>query len=635
MRPNFLLIVIAAFIFFCISCRKTDKPLEEPPHKETTTENRFFNTNRTSNPIENKLVSFLRSRNELSHFVEKTVDKIGFPRWDKLIAQSNNSLLGRSSSDSVNVFYIPFVRNSQNHVNASLVIRASATDTSFSYLCDWQYHNRQNSDNSLSDSAEHFAILFMQMDRNVFGHTKFNITDSNLFRHNNHRALYVILPTIPTSTSGRNALTQYCDVATIFYEDCKFPGYPECTPYCDLCYRCTASVSFQYCWQDDGNGSGGGGDDGSGGTGGSGGGSGGGETPPDCGPTGGRTMIRDDCDSGWEPIDPNLFKIDYLSNVMGLSLYETDWLSQNTLVVSDLYDALQGSLTEVLLPDGSISIALPSQAIIASNITLKAAMNGIINGPYNTSSYNSISSYLPNAQNYPTIDPAFWAYFSVQCSILKSEHPDWSNVRVYWEAMQDIVHLGLDVIGLFPVVGEVADLANGVIYTIQGDGLNAALSYASAIPIAGWATASVKFAKRALTALDGSTRTLKWIKQTNGLIHFGDRSLLRKVLGLATGDVRVAHHIIPWEKAIHPAVQKAAKGSNPFHLNEILNGIPLNTSVHTGNHAAYLSRVQSRLDAIPSNLDANQTRVQIEQIIIDIKNAIANNPNTHIDNLIF
>jgi hypothetical protein len=43
----------------------------------------------------------------------------------------------------------------------------------------------QNNTNSVSDSSEYLAIFFMIMDRHVFGHTKFAITDTNLF-YNNH-----------------------------------------------------------------------------------------------------------------------------------------------------------------------------------------------------------------------------------------------------------------------------------------------------------------------------------------------------------------------------------------------------------------------------------------------------------------
>jgi hypothetical protein len=61
----------------------------------------------------------------------------------------------------------------------------------------------------------------------------------------------------------------------------------------------------------------------------------------------------------------------------------------------------------------------------------------------------------------------------------------------------------------------------------------------------------------------------------------------------------------------------------------------LSQAVHSGNHAAYLDKIQSRLDAISTNLTPSQTRQKIEELINDIRLAIQNNPNTHIDNLNF
>ncbi|NOU15929.1 MAG: RHS repeat-associated core domain-containing protein [Bacteroidales bacterium] len=56
----------------------------------------------------------------------------------------------------------------------------------------------------------------------------------------------------------------------------------------------------------------------------------------------------------------------------------------------------------------------------------------------------------------------------------------------------DWVQGGLDVVGLIPVIGEVADGANALIYTARGDYLNAGLSAAAMIPIAGWAATGAK-----------------------------------------------------------------------------------------------------------------------------------------------
>ena len=51
----------------------------------------------------------------------------------------------------------------------------------------------------------------------------------------------------------------------------------------------------------------------------------------------------------------------------------------------------------------------------------------------------------------------------------------------------------LDIAGLIPGVGELADGVNGLIYTARGDTLNAALSFSSMIPFAGWASTGGKF----------------------------------------------------------------------------------------------------------------------------------------------
>jgi hypothetical protein len=110
---------------------------------------------------------------------------------------------------------------------------------------------------------------------------------------------------------------------------------------------------------------------------------------------------------------------------------------------------------------------------------------------------------------------------------------------------------------------------------------------------------------------------------------------LRKVLGLVKGDLRQAHHLIPWAKSAHRAIQKAAKSKNFFHLNEALNGIPLNTLIHSGSHAHYDNLVQIRLDRISSNLSPEKTYDEVINIITDIRNAINNYPNVPLNQLLF
>ena len=69
-------------------------------------------------------------------------------------------------------------------------------------------------------------------------------------------------------------------------------------------------------------------------------------------------------------------------------------------------------------------------------------------------------------------------------------------------SISDIGHTALDVAGMVPVIGEAADLANAGWYLAEGDKTNAALSAASAIPLAGNFATGAKWAKKGVDAVD-------------------------------------------------------------------------------------------------------------------------------------
>lgn len=70
--------------------------------------------------------------------------------------------------------------------------------------------------------------------------------------------------------------------------------------------------------------------------------------------------------------------------------------------------------------------------------------------------------------------------------------------------VSDDAQLVLDVIGLVPVVGELADGANAVIYAAKGDYANAALSAAAMLPVGGQAATGAKLGYKGLTAMSGN-----------------------------------------------------------------------------------------------------------------------------------
>lgn len=307
------MVVLSMAIFF--SCTKTDDALR-PPAEATAAEaeQRFFTQHRSSDAVENALVNYIKQQNNQLHFVGKTVKQIGYPRWNKAITiqQKNSYPTARGENGDTTIYYIPFVRDSQNYVNASLAIKVAPSDTSFYYLCDWQYAQLQNSATSISDIAEHYAVFFMKFDKLVFGHTNFKIKDDHLFHGNFTGQVKVRLVESDSNTNNLNSVFT-CQTVVISWQDCPYPvGQCNLDGTCDNCWRCTSSVQYQYCtevWSDNGDGgggggTGGGGGSGSGGTGGSSGGAGG--TPPDCGgPQGRGIAARGDLpcveEPGWEP----------------------------------------------------------------------------------------------------------------------------------------------------------------------------------------------------------------------------------------------------------------------------------------------------------------------------------------------
>jgi hypothetical protein len=78
---------------------------------------------------------------------------------------------------------------------------------------------------------------------------------------------------------------------------------------------------------------------------------------------------------------------------------------------------------------------------------------------------------------------------------LKQTEPgkkSWANV---------LGHGALDIAGLVPGFGEIADGANAAWYTAEGDYKNAALSAAAMIPFAGWAATATKLGMKGNKAL--------------------------------------------------------------------------------------------------------------------------------------
>lgn len=81
------------------------------------------------------------------------------------------------------------------------------------------------------------------------------------------------------------------------------------------------------------------------------------------------------------------------------------------------------------------------------------------------------------------------------------------------EQVLDGIQLGLDVVGLIPVFGEMADLANAGVSVARGDYVGAGLSLLSAIPFVGYAGTAGKAARYGTTMAEASGKAGKEVAE--------------------------------------------------------------------------------------------------------------------------
>jgi hypothetical protein len=288
-------LIFGAFLVSISSCRKFDTTLAS----DLTSYSDFYQKNRSADPYEASLIDFIQ-RNISDQELESIIIQIGYPYWNKSLKKRTNSSRAESGAET-EIVCIPFVRDNEAFVNASLIINIIGTDTLFGFKCDWQY---SQSNNSTNITPEQFATFFMVLDKRVFERTTFRIVDQSLFSHQDSTVSFIRLSQPSNENRTENyELFEFCEDVTVYvYVSCPYPNSLQCSDGCDMCIFCHDSYSYEYCWEELVwvGGSGGGG------SGGTGGGGGGGGTPPDC-PEGGlraeQDPYPDPCEPGWVPYE--------------------------------------------------------------------------------------------------------------------------------------------------------------------------------------------------------------------------------------------------------------------------------------------------------------------------------------------
>jgi hypothetical protein len=119
------------------------------------------------------------------------------------------------------------------------------------------------------------------------------------------------------------------------------------------------------------------------------------------------------------------------------------------------------------------------------------------------------------------------------------------------------VQVVLDIIGLIPGFGEIADGINGLISLGRGDYAGAALSFAAMIPFAGWLATGGKFTRRAIHATEAAADALAPVVRhadeaaglTRTALHNADEAAAaarRRAAGLPDDDPLIDNNILVW-----------------------------------------------------------------------------------------
>jgi hypothetical protein len=478
-------------------------------------------------------------------------------------------------------------------------------------------------------------------------------------------------------------------VESLAIVDCVFQVFSG-----DVCYKTARTLVC--CNEDEGNSGGGGGGGNGGGGGGNGGGGYGGGSPPNTPPqvptpqdslywtySGGLplgvfTQLDAYLPEGLTiPILQQFFQIRQELFNLGITGVAMEWVLNHPEYIPLLHQYIKGPqngeeweiFREYFFFARTHNLSASQYEYLVNHPEVYAEMQSFFNAHVTNASSNLAAStvldmdmlgYLSGVHPFDSGNPILnmgalpatmeaYSDFTVNCALLKQQHPDWSDIRIgtesAWQVLTGVVHTTLELIGQDPTFwGPIADGINGVIYTIEGEGVNAAISFASAIPILG-STLVGKRLCMAVTDAAGKLRNLSYGVDALGNITFGSRTMLRKVLNI-TDPLKEAHHIIPWAKSDNILLQKAAEGG--FHMNHMVNGISLPkltannpTGVHA-NHPQYDIRIIQQLGYKLNSLGGNITNITplqasqaVEEVIEYVRTIIAANPTTPMNDLIF
>lgn len=225
MRKQFTpVLLFLSLIIILFSCKKTDSIRDEAPPPV----DRFFSAPSNSPKEIKAIAQALKKQNDQFNYLSSITKRAGYPRWDKarIANYDKGTITARGSEEASGEFvYIPFVKDSDNYVNALLAVKMDGSDTVYRmiYATNYKAFGYDTSDHSKWSARDVFNI-FTSFDYSVFGHTKFWVKDTNLFKPESDSS-YVIVTRVSNTTQSSSARASIYTVAECTaYTVCTYPG---------------------------------------------------------------------------------------------------------------------------------------------------------------------------------------------------------------------------------------------------------------------------------------------------------------------------------------------------------------------------------------------------------------------------
>lgn len=365
-KPKFNLCFLLGIMFLFIfqaGCKKND--LTDPELKETKIGLRsFFSQTSGVSPQVQRVMDELQRQNNVasSHLVNTIVADHGYARWDKSFVQINKSASVTSFSKTMGgvdtIVIVPLVKDDNEMVNAYLEAHLTQ-EVKINLRTAGEYRKMEFSNSTKAvNEAEKTAVRFMQLTKELYGHTNFRIIDDRLFqssKDNNNKEKSWITIELNKQTESLVEYRESCIDVSVNTE-CPPNIVPEYAIVIipEICYT-TKTLCYHW-WEESGgggsgNGSGNNGGNNNGGDGNPGSG-GGGTQPGNDDPCNGGGLIVNgvlppsDCDGnedpGWMPEIPEepVSLIDIL-DLRSADVNYATWLNNNPEFSSVIYEELE------------------------------------------------------------------------------------------------------------------------------------------------------------------------------------------------------------------------------------------------------------------------------------------------------